>query len=111
MSKKIKSILPAIAYTGGDVAKAISIGVPVYSVDFGEEGFGYYVRLTDFNDRIPERPLPEQINRRFVDAVKQLCKDFSCLQNRPYMGDVVSALDGLLEYEGFAVVEHDGDAE
>lgn len=109
MNKEKELIRMAAAYTGGDTAKAISMGVPVYSVDFGDEGFGYYVRLTDFNDRIPEMSSPEQISRRFVDAVKQICRDFSCLQNRPYMGDVVAALDGLLEHEGFAVVEPDGD--
>lgn len=105
-----KSLLsPAAAYTGGDTGKAFSMGVPVYSVDFGDEGVGYYVRLTDFNDQIAEVPPPQEINRRFVGAVKQICKDFSCLQNRPYMGDVVAALDGLLEHEGFAVVEPDGE--
>lgn len=31
----------------------------------------------------------------FTEEVKQLCKDFSDRQNRPYMGDVVSALDAL----------------
>lgn len=106
-----KSLLsPAAAYTGGDTGKAFSMGVPVYSVDFGDEGVGYYVRLTDFNEQIAEVPPPQEINRRFVDAVKQICKDFSCLQNRPYMGDVVAALDGLLEHEGFAAVDPDGDA-
>lgn len=54
---------------------------------------------------------PNYINRRFVDAVKQLCRDFSCLQNRPYMGDVFAALDGLLEHEGFVVVDSDGGAQ
>lgn len=33
----------------------------------------------------------------FADEVKQLCKDFSDLQNRPYMGDVTAAIDGLYE--------------
>lgn len=35
--------------------------------------------------------------RDFADEVKQLCKDFSDLQNRPYMGDVTAAIDGLYE--------------
>lgn len=35
--------------------------------------------------------------RAFADEVKQLCSDFSDLQNRPYMGDVTSAIDGLYE--------------
>ena len=35
--------------------------------------------------------------RDFVDEVKQLCKDFSDLRDRPYMGDVVDALDSLYE--------------
>lgn len=38
--------------------------------------------------------------REFTDELKQLCKDFSDLQDRPYMGDVTSAIDGL--YEQFA---------
>lgn len=32
----------------------------------------------------------------FADEVKQLCKDFSDLQDRPYMGDVTSSIDSLL---------------
>lgn len=43
------------------------------------------------------------LSRQFVDAVKQLCKDFSDRQGRPYMGDVYAALDGLLEYEQIPV--------
>jgi len=35
--------------------------------------------------------------REFVDEVKQLCKDFSDQRDRPYMGDVHAALDGLYE--------------
>lgn len=31
----------------------------------------------------------------FVAAVKQLCKDFSDLQDRPYMGDVYAQIDVL----------------
>lgn len=31
----------------------------------------------------------------FLAAVKQLCKDFSDLRDRPYMGDVTTALDSL----------------
>ena len=34
--------------------------------------------------------------REFADEVKQLCKDFSDRHNRPYMGDVTAAIDGLL---------------
>ena len=37
---------------------------------------------------------PEQ----FAAAVKQLCKDFSDLQNRPYMGDVYAQIDALYQY-------------
>lgn len=33
----------------------------------------------------------------FAAEVKQLCKDFSDLRDRPYMGDVISAIDGLVE--------------
>lgn len=35
--------------------------------------------------------------REFVAEVKQLCKDFSDQRDRPYMGDVHAALDGLYE--------------
>lgn len=31
----------------------------------------------------------------FAAAVKQLCKDFSDLQDRPYMGDVHAQIDAL----------------
>lgn len=53
---------------------------------------------------IPTEPL----SLRFVNAVKQLCKDFSDRQDRPYMGDVYSALDELLVNEGIPV-EQDGE--
>lgn len=33
----------------------------------------------------------------FAAEVKQLCKDFSDLRDRPYMGDVTAAIDSLLE--------------
>lgn len=32
----------------------------------------------------------------FAAEVKQLCKDFSDLRDRPYMGDVTAAIDSLL---------------
>ncbi len=32
---------------------------------------------------------------QFAAAVKQLCKDFSDLRDRPYMGDVTAAIDAL----------------
>lgn len=35
--------------------------------------------------------------RQFADELKQLCKDFSDRQDRPYMGDVTAAVDGLYE--------------
>lgn len=35
--------------------------------------------------------------RLFAHALKGLCKDFSDLRDRPYMGDVTAAVDGLLE--------------
>lgn len=35
--------------------------------------------------------------RDFADCVKQLCKDFSDLRDRPYMGDVTAAIDGLYD--------------
>lgn len=35
--------------------------------------------------------------RDFAAELKQLCKDFSDLRDRPYMGDVTSAIDSLLE--------------
>lgn len=42
--------------------------------------------------------LKEEVSlKAFAAELKQLCKDFSDLQNRPYMGDVTSAIDGLLE--------------
>ncbi|WP_448678940.1 hypothetical protein [Pseudomonas nicosulfuronedens] len=47
----------------------------------------------------------ESLPVRFVNAVKQLCKDFSDRQDRPYMGDVYSALDELLVNEGIRVAE------
>ncbi|ENT5139876.1 hypothetical protein [Pseudomonas aeruginosa] len=50
---------------------------------------------------LPTEPLSIQ----FVNAVKQLCKDFSDRQDRPYMGDVYSALDALLVNEGIQVAE------
>ncbi|WP_440466913.1 hypothetical protein ACKI1H_27185 [Pseudomonas sp. YH-1] len=45
----------------------------------------------------------EPLSLQFVNAVKQLCKDFSDRQDRPYMGDVFSALDALLVNEGIPV--------
>ncbi len=50
---------------------------------------------------LPTEPLSIQ----FVNAVKQLCKDFSDRQDRPYMGDVYSALDELLVNEGIRVAD------
>ncbi|MDU4249050.1 hypothetical protein [Pseudomonas sp.] len=47
----------------------------------------------------------EPLSLQFVNAVKQLCKDFSDRQDRPYMGDVYSALDELLVNEGIRVAE------
>ncbi len=35
--------------------------------------------------------------RLFAHALKGLCKDFSDLRDRPYMGDVTAAVEGLLE--------------
>lgn len=32
----------------------------------------------------------------FAAELKQMCSDFSDRQNRPYMGDVTAAIDGLL---------------
>lgn len=52
----------------------------------------------------------ESLPVRFVNAVKQLCKDFSDLQNRPYMGDVYSALDALLVNEGIPVAPQQTEA-
>ena len=40
---------------------------------------------------------PEDLVSAFAAEVKALCKDFSDLQDRPYMGDVTSAIDSLLE--------------
>lgn len=39
---------------------------------------------------------PDEL-RAFADEVKKLCKDFSDRQDRPYMGDVTAAIDGLYE--------------
>ena len=44
-----------------------------------------------------EQVAARQINREFVEAVKQLCRDYSDRQNRPYMGDVFAQLDYLAE--------------
>ena len=44
-----------------------------------------------------EQVAARQINREFVEGVKQLCRDYSCRQNRPYMGDVFAQLDYLAE--------------
>lgn len=52
-----------------------------------------------------EREKQESLPVRFVNAVKQLCKDFSDSQDRPYMGDVYSALDALLVNEGIRVAD------
>ena len=41
-----------------------------------------------------QKPVSPTI-RDFADCVKQLCKDFSDLRDRPYMGDVTAAIDGL----------------
>ena len=30
-----------------------------------------------------------------VEELKQICKDFSDLRNRPYMGDVYSSIDSI----------------
>jgi len=46
----------------------------------------------------PAEPDPSQPVRDFAAEVKQLCKDFSDLSDRPYMGDVTSAIDSLLEH-------------
>ena len=50
-----------------------------------------------------EREKQEPLSIQCVNAVKQLCKDFSDRQDRPYMGDVYSALDALLANEGIPV--------
>ena len=42
-------------------------------------------------------PETEQALRDFTAEVKQLCKDFSDLRDRPYMSDVTNTLDSLLE--------------
>lgn len=64
---------------------------------------GFEVRAL-YTHPAPSQPSGRvELSRQFVDAVKQLCKDFSDLQNRPYMGDVYAALDGLLEHEQIPV--------
>lgn len=52
---------------------------------------------------VETREKQEPLSFQFVNAVKQLCKDFSDRQDRPYMGDVYSALDALLVNEGIPV--------
>lgn len=49
----------------------------------------------------------QPLSLQFVNAVKQLCKDFSDRQDRPYMGDVYSALDALLEHEQIPIESSD----
>lgn len=82
--------------------------------DTGDAYYGYMAGLHDgepceFGTATPEARNPvsvdvqRELQAEFVDAVKQLCNDFSDRQNRPYMGDVTAALDGLLEHEGFSV--------
>lgn len=46
-------------------------------------------------DTAPAAPQDERL-KEFAAEVKQLCKDFSDLRDRPYMGDVTSAIDSLL---------------
>lgn len=48
-------------------------------------------------DAPSEQVTARQINREFVEGVKQLCRDYSDRQNRPYMGDVFAQLDYLAE--------------
>lgn len=50
--------------------------------------------------------IKREINREFVEAVKRLCRDYSCRQNRPYMADVFAQLDFLHEQLGVTVVEN-----
>jgi hypothetical protein len=38
-----------------------------------------------------------KLMKDFTDELKQLCKDFSDLRDRPYMGDVHNMFDSLLE--------------
>ncbi|MDG9858542.1 hypothetical protein N7403_32265, partial [Pseudomonas nitroreducens] len=45
------------------------------------------------------------LSLQFVNAVKQLCKDFADRQDRPYMGNVFSALDALLVNEQIPVAQ------
>lgn len=43
------------------------------------------------------KPELEQTLRDFAAELKALCRDFSDLRDRPYMGDVHSAVEGMLE--------------
>ena len=60
-------------------------------------------QIEDAQREMEAREKQEPLSLQFVNAVKQLCKDFSDRQDRPYMGDVYSALDALLVNEGIPV--------
>ena len=59
----------------------------VATLDIKEKPDGEWVKFQDATKRMKD----------FTDEVKQLCKDFSDLRDRPYMGDVYSMFDSLLE--------------
>lgn len=78
-------------------SKAEELNRLVDSLEKGREE--HRVLMAEMEAREKQEPLSLQ----FVNAVKQLCKDFSDRQNRPYMGDVYRALDALLVNEGIPV--------
>lgn len=59
----------------------------VATLDVKETPEGQWVKYQDATDCM----------KAFTDELKQLCKDFSDLRDRPYMGDVHSMFDSLLE--------------
>ena len=91
-------------------------GLPVQGGGF----YGHCIQCGAKVYALPKRPQPaapapvaggdefmkREINREFVEAVKQLCRDYSCRQNRPYMADVFAQLDFLPEQLGVTVVEN-----
>lgn len=59
----------------------------VAGLDVKERPDGEWVKAADATKNLKD----------FSDELKQLCKDFSDLRDRPYMGDVHSMFDSLLE--------------
>lgn len=67
--------------------------MPVEVAGYADDNSPLFTHPDATTARLIERQL-----RVFAHALKSLCKDFSDLQNRPYMGDVTSAIDRMLEH-------------